>query len=86
MFSMSYLFYMSSLLLESFVVLKYPNYILGDLRVNEQPTLGTMHLIFLREHNRLARSLKEINPHWNDETLYQVNTLIITNPAVVAWW
>ena len=44
----------------------------GDLRVNEQPTLGTMHLLFVREHNRLARHLNGINPLWDDERLYQV--------------
>ena len=47
-------------------------FILGDLRVNEQPTLGTMHLVFVREHNRLATNLKSINPDWNDEIIYQV--------------
>ena len=47
----------------------------GDLRVNEQPTLGAMHLLFVREHNRLARHLKRINPLWDDERLYQVRLL-----------
>ena len=47
----------------------------GDLRVNEQPTLGVMHLLFVREHNRLARHLKGINPLWDDERLYQVRLL-----------
>ena len=47
----------------------------GDLRVNEQPTLGAMHLLFVREHNRLARHLKGINPLWDDERLYQVRLL-----------
>jgi hypothetical protein len=54
--------------MESFFNINY----LGDLRVNEQPTLGAMHLLFVRQHNRLARNLKQLNPHWDDEVLYQV--------------
>ena len=41
------------------------------MRVNEQPTLGAMHALFIKEHNRIARRLKELNPNWNDEKLYQ---------------
>lgn len=43
----------------------------GDARANEQIQLTTMHTTLMREHNRLARELSYINPHWNDERLFQ---------------
>lgn len=45
--------------------------LLGDSRANEMLGLATMHTLFVREHNRLARGLKRLNPHWNGEKLYQ---------------
>lgn len=43
----------------------------GDLRVNEQVQLALIHTVWFREHNRIARELERLNPHWSDETLYQ---------------
>uniref|UniRef100_A0A3P8YWF0 Myeloid-specific peroxidase n=1 Tax=Esox lucius TaxID=8010 RepID=A0A3P8YWF0_ESOLU len=48
-----------------------PCFIAGDSRVNENMALTSLHTLFMREHNRLARELRRINPHWDAETLYQ---------------
>lgn len=43
----------------------------GDLRANENIMLACLHLIFVREHNRMCDELKEEYPDWTDEELYQ---------------
>ncbi len=46
-------------------------YVSGDVRANENPLLTTLHTLFAREHNRLCDKIKEKNPAWNDEQIYQ---------------
>ncbi|XP_037953022.1 chorion peroxidase-like [Teleopsis dalmanni] len=43
----------------------------GDDRANENLLLTSMHLLFARHHNYLARGLQEANPSWDDETVFQ---------------
>ncbi|XP_077570747.1 eosinophil peroxidase-like [Stigmatopora nigra] len=43
----------------------------GDERTNENIMLSTLHTLFLREHNRLARALAKLNPEWSGERIYQ---------------
>ncbi|XP_017886411.1 uncharacterized protein LOC108628767 isoform X2 [Ceratina calcarata] len=43
----------------------------GDARANENLHLTTMHLLWARQHNRIVEQLAEINPFWDDQTLYE---------------
>ena len=43
----------------------------GDIRVNDNPGLTSLHTLFMREHNRLADAFAASHPDWNDEELYQ---------------
>ncbi|XP_042211663.1 peroxidase-like [Homarus americanus] len=49
----------------------------GDNRVNEQVQLTVIHTAWVRMHNRIARELASLNPHWSDETIYQETRRIV---------
>ncbi len=46
------------------------SYVAGDVRAAEQPTLTTLHTVFVREHNRICTELKSAG-YTNDEEIYQ---------------
>ncbi|XP_076030398.1 salivary peroxidase/catechol oxidase-like [Oratosquilla oratoria] len=49
----------------------------GDQRVTEQPGLASIHTLFLRVHNTIVDMLKQINPYWDDDRLYQETRRIV---------
>ncbi|KAK7085338.1 hypothetical protein SK128_027614, partial [Halocaridina rubra] len=52
-------------------------FVSGDSRVNEQILLTIFHTIWARQHNLLAGILKDLNPDWEDETLFQESRRIV---------
>jgi peroxidase len=46
-------------------------FLAGDVRANENPELLSLHILFVREHNRIANRAAQRHPEWTDEQLYQ---------------
>ncbi|KAK6178114.1 hypothetical protein SNE40_012943 [Patella caerulea] len=49
----------------------------GDPRSNEHPGLSAFHVIFLRLHNQIAWKLRNVNPWYYDERLFQETRKIV---------
>ncbi|CAG2110241.1 unnamed protein product, partial [Medioppia subpectinata] len=46
-------------------------------RVNQHPALTTLHTLWMRQHNRVASALKQLNPTWDSERVFQESRRII---------
>lgn len=44
----------------------------GDTRVNANPLVTTLYVLFLRSHNSIAKKLKQMNPTLNDDQLFNL--------------
>lgn len=56
---------------------QFPCFLTGDFRSNQNLPLASLHVTFLRMHNVVVQKLKELNPSWGEETLFQEGRLII---------
>lgn len=45
-------------------------FVSGDGRTNQIISLTTMHMLFAREHNRIAGILCKLNPRWTDDVVF----------------
>ena len=52
-------------------------FLAGDVRVNEQIGLTSMHTLFVREHNRLAEIIADQNPGLSGDEIYQLARKVV---------
>ena len=53
-------------------------FVAGDPRANEHAALTAMHVLFVREHNRIAEEIHEDNPSLGDEEIFEIARKINT--------
>lgn len=52
-------------------------FVAGDVRVNENMGLQGQQIMWMRQHNNVAKALRVANPIWNDEDLFQEASRIV---------
>ncbi len=52
-------------------------FVAGDDRINQNPALMSMQTVMVREHNRIARILAQLNPSWDDELLFEETRRVV---------
>lgn len=57
---------------------KSGNFAAGDRRVNENPNLIAMNLLWAREHNHIAAEVSTAYPKFNDEEVFQLARHIVS--------
>ncbi|KAK8783993.1 hypothetical protein V5799_009643 [Amblyomma americanum] len=49
----------------------------GDGRVNQQPAIALLQILYARQHNRIAQELKNLNPDWDAETVFEESRRVL---------
>lgn len=52
-------------------------FLAGDVRANEQVALTALHTLFVREHNRLTKKIRNRSPELDGESVYQIARRIV---------
>ena len=52
-------------------------FLAGDVRANENMMLTSMHTLWVRQHNKIAKELKRLNTSWKENKLFETARKIV---------